>query len=572
MKQFFWAYFPYYKDYTGRIFQAFIGMLLASGATAAIAYLVKPVMDEIFVEKNLDMLTIMPIFVILAFVAKGLGTFMQTYALSYIGQDIIRRVRNKLLGHIMSQDLAFHWRYHSGELISRISNDITRIQTAISTEMATLMRESVTVLALFGVVIYQSPTLALYALVIIPVAVYPVEVISKKIKKLSHRSQENNSHLVSSLSEIFNNIEMIQAYNAKEHELGRFAERNLRFFQTNIKTVKVQQMLVPILELVAAIAIAVIIIIGGREVLVSESMSTGQFFSFLTALSLLIDPLRRISSAYNRFQDAIAAHERIEEMMCLESAIQGGEQKESHIHTIRFKEAGLKYGEKTALRGIDLAVDRAGMVGLVGDSGGGKSSMVNLLLRFYDVTGGQMLINGRPCQEFDLQWLREKVALVTQRVYIVNDTVAANIAYGKKIDEAKVEASLKAANLWELVQSLPAGIDTPLQESGSNLSGGQRQRIAIARALYKDPDVLVLDEATSALDNKSEAAVMRTVEALAKERIVFVVAHRLTTVEHARMILVFKEGEIVCRGTLEALKAGCPDFQKLYQSTAGERA
>ncbi len=565
MKHFLKTYLPYYKGYGWLIAAAVVGMILASGATAAIAYIVKPLMDKIFVEHDVQMLYIVPAFIVLAFVAKGVGTFMQSYALSYIGMDIIRKLRNRMLSHMINLDMDFHFRYHSGELISRISNDILRIQNAISSEMAIFLREILTVLALLGVVIYQSPKLALYSLIIIPLAIYPVEVISRKIKKLSHTAQEQNSDLISSLSEIFANYEMIKSYNAQSYELGRFKEHNRRFFETNIKTVKVQQMLVPILELVAAVAITAVIIIGGREVLIEKTMTTGEFFSFLTALSLLIDPLRRISGAYNRFQDAIAANERIEQILNYKPMIVSGTRRLERVESIAFEKVTLRYGDTIALKEISFTARKGEVIGLVGDSGGGKSSMVNLILRFYDPAEGVVKINGIDSKEIDVASLRDRIAIVTQRIYISNDTISANIAYGvKDPDPQKVIEALKKANLWEYVKTLPQGIDTVLSEGGTNLSGGQRQRIAIARALYKEPDILILDEATSALDNKSEAAIIETIYRLKKDLVVFMIAHRLTTIERADKILVFEHGKIVCSGTKSELTAECETFRKLY--------
>jgi len=324
-------------------------------------------------------------------------------------------------------------------------------------------------------------------------------------------------------------------------------------------------MLVPILELVAAVAITAVIVIGGREVLIHKSMTTGEFFSFLTALSLLIDPLRRISGAYNRFQDAIAANERIEQIFNHKPMIVGGEEKLDSVESVTFENVTLRYGDTVALEDISFSAKKGEVIGLVGDSGGGKSSMVNLILRFYDPAEGTVRINGIDSRRLDVTSLRERIAIVTQRIYISNDTIAANIAYAvTKPDRRKVEEALKKANLWEFVQSLPNGIDTVLSEGGTNLSGGQRQRIAIARALYKEPDILILDEATSALDNKSEAAIIETIYRFKDELIVFMIAHRLSTIERADTILVFEHGKIVCKGSKELLAKECDTFKKLY--------
>ena len=566
MKEFFKTYLPLYKDYKDKVAYAIVGMVLTSAATGAIAYMVKPLMDRIFIERDVQMLYIVPVFIIGAFVAKGLGTFMQSYAMSYVGQDIIRKLRNRMLSHMMHLDMDFHFAFHSGELMSRINNDIARIQAAISTQLATFLRESLTAVVLLGVVIYQSPKLALYTLIIVPMVAWPVDILSKKLKKLSHVSQEKNADLMAQLSENFANYEMIQSYNAQEYELERFKAFNRSFFDTNMKTVKVQLMLTPILELIAAIAITIFIVAGGREVLVYKTMTTGEFFSFLTALSLLIDPVRRLSNLYSKFQNAIAAHERIEQIMHYRPMIKSGDIRLERIDTIAFENVTLKYGETTALQGISLRAKKGEVIGLVGDSGGGKSSMVNLILRFYDPASGRVTINGIDAKEIDLKSLRSRMAIVTQRIYISNDTILANVAYGDTApDRKKVIEALKKANLWAFVETLPEGIDTILNEGGTNLSGGQRQRIAIARALYKEPDILILDEATSALDNKSEAAIMETIYALKEDLIVFIVAHRLSTIENADTILVFEHGKIVCRGTKEELEQGCVTFQNLYR-------
>ncbi len=564
MIEFFKEYLPYLKHYKGKLALAIFGMVLVSISTASVAYLVKPVMDKIFVEQNLKMLYILPIFVVLAFFGKGIGAFLSSYYLTYIGEDVVRIMKNKMLRHIVSLDLDFHLNKHSGELISRITNDITKIQTAIAADAVSFFKSLFTVVGLLVIVIYQSPKLALFSIVIIPVAIFPISIISKKIKKLSKRSQEQNSRLTSSLSEIFNNYEMVKAYNAQEYELKRFEEKNLEYFKINMKNVKNQQLLAPVFEVVGAISIVAVIIFGGREVLVTHELTTGGFFSFLTALSLLLDPLKRISSSYSKFQVAVAANERIKEIMSHPVMITSGKNQVESINEVEAKNLTLKYGDKVAVKSINFQAKKGEMIGLVGDSGGGKSSVVNLLLRFYDPSSGEILINDKNMRDFDIEDLREHICVVSQRIYIVNDTVAANVAYGKEQDRDKIVNVLKKANIYDYIESLPDGIDTVLDESGTNLSGGQRQRIAIARALYRDPDILILDEATSALDNKSEVSIMQTIESLKDKLIVFIVAHRLSTVENSDKILVFEHGEIVCQGEINSLKKDCSSFKKLY--------
>jgi len=555
---------PYLKNYKGKLALAIFGMILVSVSTSAVAYLVKPVMDKIFVEQNVKMLYILPIFIVLAFVGKGVGAFLSSYYLTYIGEDVVRIIKNKMLRYIVGLDFDFHLNKHSGELISRITNDITKIQSAIAIDAVAFLKGIFTSVGLLVVVIYQSPKLALFAVIVIPLAIYPISIISKKIKKLSKVSQEQNSLLTSRLSEIFNNYEMIKAYNAGEYEQEKFEKQNFDYFKTNMKTIKQQQLLAPVFEIVGSLSIVFVVVFGGREVLITHELTTGGFFSFLTALSLLLDPLKKISNSYSRFQVAVAANERIKEIMSHPILIVSGDKKIDSIDNIKVDNVELHYGDNQALKNINFSAKKGEIIGLVGDSGGGKSSMVNLLLRFYDPSNGTIYINEENLKDFDLDSLREHICVVSQRIYIVNDTVAANIAYGKERDDKRIKEALLKANLWDYVETLKDGIETVLDESGTNLSGGQRQRIAIARALYTNPDILILDEATSALDNKSEASIIKTIYELKKDLIVFVVAHRLSTVENSDKILVFENGQIACQGKIDKLKRECNAFKKLY--------
>ena len=564
MIEFFKEYLPYLKNYKGKLALAIFGMVLVSISTSAVAYLVKPVMDKIFVEQNIKMLYILPAFIILAFVGKGIGAFLSSYYLTYIGEDVVRIIKDKMLRYIVELDLEFHLNKHSGELISRITNDITKVQSAIAIDAVSFLKGVFTAIGLLAVVIYQSPKLAIFSIVVIPLAIYPISIISRKIKNLSKKSQEKNAEVTSRLSEIFNNYEMIKAYNAVDFEQERFKKQNLEYFKINMKTVKQQQLLAPVFEIVGAVSIVLVVVVGGREVLITHELTTGGFFSFLTALSLLLDPLKKISNSYSRFQVAVAANERIKEIMSHPISITSGKKKINSIKNIKVDNVELYYGKNRALKEINFSAKKGEVIGIVGDSGGGKSSVVNLLLRFYDPTNGNIYINGENLKDFDLDSLREHVCVVSQRIYIVNDTIAANVAYGKKRDDKRIIEALKKASLWEYVKTLKYGLDTILDESGTNLSGGQRQRVAIARALYTNPDILILDEATSALDNQSEASIIKTIYELKNDLIVFIVAHRLSTVEKSDRILVFENGQIVCQGDINNLRKECDTFKKLY--------
>ena len=554
---------PFFKDYIPYFILAIVGMALASGGTAFSAYLVKPLLDEIFIAKDRDMLMLLPYAIIAVYVAKELGRYMQSYFTAYIGQDIIRRFRENILGNMLRLDISFFHEYRSGELISRNTNDVERVRSVVSNLVPELIRETLTIFGLIAVVIYQSPKLAFFALIIMPLAVYPLSTLARKMKKISRASQEKISDITAKLSEIFNNIEIIQANNASAYEHGLFQRENERYFKLTMKSVKIAQLVSPLMETLGSIGVAVVIIVGGREV-IDGTMSVGSFFSFLTALFMLYTPIKRISGLYNQMQDAVVASERIFFLLDKQPSVVGGEAPfPLHVNTISFDTLSLFYGEKRALYDISFEAKRGEMIALIGDSGGGKSSLMNLLMRFYDPSSGDIKINDVSIKAFTLHDLRQNIGMVTQRVYIFNDTIASNVAYGKEMDEEKVIDALKKANAYEFVQTLEKGIFTPLDEFGTNLSGGQRQRIAIARAIYTNPQILILDEATSALDSGSEQKITEAIEHLVKDKITFVIAHRLSTIKRADKIILLKHGTIIAMGDDESLRASSEEYLKL---------
>ena len=554
---------PYFKDYIPHFIFAIIGMGLASGGTAVSAYLVEPVLNKIFVEKNEKLLYILPCAIIAIYVIKNIGTFMQAYFTAYIGQDTIRRFREKMVANLLNLDMDFFNEFRTGELISRTTNDIDRIRSIVSSMIPELTREFITIIGLLCVVIYQSPKLAFFALVVMPVAIYPISRLAKRMKKISKQSQEKTSDITSALSEIFTNIEIIKANNAQEYEHSRFVDENNKFFRLNLKSVKIEQLVSPLMETIGSIGVAAVIIIGGKDV-IDGHINMGAFFSFLTALFMLYTPLKRIVNIYNKMQDAIAASERTFFLMDKVSQIKDGQKElNEEINLIKFNNVRLNYGDKEVLKGINLEANKSEFIALVGSSGGGKSSLMNLLMRFYDVNGGEILINGINLKDIKIHSLRQNIGLVTQRVYIFNDTVAKNVAYGREFNEDAVINALKLANAYEFVSKLDDGINTILNEFGTNLSGGQRQRIAIARALYQNPQILIFDEATSALDNESEKEITKAINNLRSKKIIFVIAHRLSTVESADKIAVLSDGKIIDSGSDEELSKRNEIYAKL---------
>jgi subfamily B ATP-binding cassette protein MsbA len=564
MKKLFEQYLPYLMGYKRQFIFAVIGMLAVAIGTAGTAQIIKPVLDDVFVAKDATMLGVIPFLLIAVFTLKGVGQYIQTYYMSFIGLDVVRKLRNNLVSHLTYQDMEFFQKMHTGEILSRVTNDITRIQTVVTTMIPNFIRESLTIVALTGYVIYESPKLAFYFLIIMPLALYPLTLLAKKMKKYSKLSQESTSDMTSRLGEIFSNIEVIKANSSQKLEGEKFAKENQNVFKYLLKQVKVNALTSPIMEILGSVAIGVVIYIGGSEV-IEGRMSVGAFFAFATALFMLYTPIKRISSLYNQAQDAVVANERMFELLNLEPKIKSGNiELSEQIKHISILRASLKYGDKVALTNVSAGADRGESIALVGDSGAGKSSLVNLLVRFYDPSEGEIIINDKyNIKDITLESLHQKVAYVTQRIYIFNDTIAQNVAYGEEFSEERVKEALAKAHALEFIEGLDNGINSMLTENGNNLSGGQRQRVALARAIYKKPDILILDEATSALDNKSEALIQKALEELKSEMITITVAHRLSTIEDADAILVFKEGQIVCRGQHVDLLNECEEYKKL---------
>ncbi len=562
MKQLLKYFLPYMVEYKRKFFFAILGMIAVAIGTTLSAHLLKPVLDDVFINKDAQMLKLIPFAIIGVFMLKSIGRYVQTYYTIYIGDDIVRKLRNKLARHLMYQDMAYLNKMRSGELLSRVTSDIGRIQMVVSSMIPALMVKSMLIVTLTGYVIYQSPKLAFYFLFIMPLALFPLRILAKKMKGYSKRSQESNSDLTSRLTEIFNNIEVIKSSSSQEFEYQRFSKENMNFFKLAIKQMKINALVGPTLEVFGSVAIAVAIYVGALQV-INDEITVGTFFAFVTALFMLYDPIKVLSNIHNRIQDAVAATERMNELFDNTPTIVSGDKKLQQVDKVEFRSVSLQYADNQALNNIDLKAEKGKVYALVGDSGAGKSSFVNLLVRFYDPTDGNLSINGINISSYTLDSLHQKIAYVTQRIYIFQDSILANVAYGGEADEERVIMALKKAQAWEFVENMDEGVHTVLDEFGVNLSGGQRQRIALARALYKSPEILILDEATSALDNKSEKAIQKALEVIKDEMITFVVAHRLSTVEKADTILLFESGEIIGRGSYPELLESSASFRKL---------
>ena len=563
MKTIMKRYLPYIKSYKIQYIFVFFGIILTVGATIATAEIMKYVMDDMLIEQKEEMLYLIPLSLIGIYVVKGIGRYVQSVFMSYIGQHMVTRFREILLDKIMNLDMGFLYINRSGELISRVTNDIQRIQYFVSNMLPELFRETLTVIGLLVYIIYLNPNLAFYSLVGIPLVIYPLFAIAKKLKKYSRRSQEKNADVVTRLTEVFNNSEIIKANATEKFELNRFSVQNWQFFKINMKSTYVGELVSPILEIIGATGLAAVVFLGGREAY-NGNITPGDFIAFLTAVGQIFQPVRRIGSIYAKIQDATAASERIFEILDTKSKIEDGKEiLNNDIQKIEFKNVKLKYEDAYALNNIDIDIKSGDNIALVGDSGGGKSTFINMLLRFYDPDEGSIFINNNNIKDFTLDSLKHHISLVSQRVYIFQDSLASNVAYGQEIDEKRVNDALALADATEFVSHLENGIHTKMEEFGVNLSGGQRQRVAIARAIYKYSSLILFDEATSALDNESEKRIQKALDTYTKDKITITIAHRLSTIEDADKILVMQKGCIVAAGTHDELLKSSDTYKKL---------
>jgi subfamily B ATP-binding cassette protein MsbA len=554
---------PYIKNHKKEFIFVVLGIVASAGATVLIAHIIQPILDDIFIAKDKEMLYIIPPFLILIYIVKSAGRYFQTFYTSFIGLSIVAELRKEMLKKILDFDFEYINSLRSGELQSRLNGDVTRVRYVVSEMIPELSREIVTVLSLMGYIIYQNPVLAFYTLVVLPATFYPLSILAKKMKKVSFKMQEKSADLFSRLSEILNNIEIIKANSTEKYELGYFEKENREVLKFNIKGVKVLQFISPMMEIYSSFSMVLVIVIGGEAVIDGE-MSVGSFFAFLTAVGLLFNPIKKISTLFNKMQEGISATERIKSFLEIEQKIKSGSDEVGEVRRIEFHDVSFHFGEKQILSGISFSVNRGQKIALIGNSGGGKSSILNLILRFYERSSGDIWLNGKNIENISFQSLRNEISFVSQKVYIFNDTVAKNVAYGSDlIDKERVLKSLEFAEAIDFVENMENGIETVLSEFGTNLSGGQRQRIAIARAIYKQSSIMIFDEATSALDNRVEQKILHNLENEFQNQIVITVAHRLSTVENSDSIFLFENGKILASGNNKELLKNCQKYRDL---------
>jgi len=541
-----------------------------AACTAAMAWMLKPVLDEALSGKNADLIYIIPMLVIVLYLVKGAAYFGQAYIMGYIGQKVIFDLRNLLYQRLTAQSLAFFAHRKTGELLARLSYDVALVQAAVSTAVTALMRDAISIVFLLGVVFVQDWMLALIAMLVFPAVIYPIARFGRKMRHATLDGQAAMGDLTSLLEETVGGIRVVKAFGMEEYERSRFRKFTGDFMSHQLEIFRVNALSFPIMELLAGFGIAGVLLYGGMRVASGET-TAGTLVSFLAAVIMLYEPVKRLSRANNEIQQGLAAGERIFEV--LDEAVEVEDKPAAQTlspfsNAIQFDSLSLQYSgtDRPVLNGIDFSVPAGQVVALVGRSGAGKTSLVNLLPRFMDVSAGAVRIDGVDVRDLTQASLRSQIALVTQEIILFNDTILSNIAYGHEdIDLAKVEAVARAANAHEFIEKLPQGYDTVVGERGVILSGGQRQRISMARALLKDAPILILDEATSALDTESERLVQQAIDRLMKDRTVIVIAHRLSTIRHANQIVVLDDGRVVQQGKHEDLLAEGGLYAELYQ-------
>ncbi len=560
-----------WRDYISRfklkIVIAAILMILVAATTAANAYLMQPMLDEIFLNKNREMLVVIPFAVLAIFAVKAASSYGQSVILATLGQRIVATMQQQLYRHLIYADIGLFADKASGRLISRFTNDIYLLRNAVSTIFTGFIKEALTLVFLIGVMFYQSWLLALVALIIFPLSAWPVIRLGKRMRKLSNQTQEGISDFAGQLDETFAGVRVVKAYGQEEKEVQRASDHIESLYNLYKKTAKIQAIASPMMEMFTGCAIAAVIWYGGMQVM-NGVTSAGAFFSFITAMIMAYKPAKTMANFSTNLQEGLAAAARLFAVLDTKPNINdkpNATPLKVSSGNIVIDNLTFNYQGGAGIERISLQVPAGRTVALVGPSGGGKSTLMNLLLRFYAPQEGAIYIDNQDIADVTLSSLRNSISLVSQETVLFDDTVANNIAYGRPEATAdEIEQAARAAAAHDFITDLEYGYDTIVGARGIKLSGGQRQRIAIARALLKNAPILLLDEATSALDTQSEQQVQQALDRLMHGRTTLVIAHRLSTIRHAAVIYVLDKGKVVESGTHQELLNKGGLFKRLY--------
>ena len=561
----------YLLPYLGSVLTALLFMTVAAAMTAAVAQLMQPILDDVLNGKKTDLILPVGLAVLTVFILRGLSTYAHTIIMNKVGQSIVADIQKDLFSHFMVLDLQFFHANPSGQLISRVINDVNVMRVAVSDTLTGFGKSVLTLTFLTGVMFYQDWKLALAAFTIFPFVALFVATIGRRLRKVSTSIQKELGSLTDRLSQIFQGIRQVQAYGMEDYECKSAGSAIDNVKRLNIKSVRIGNLSTPVNEILVGFVFFGIIVYGGYEA-AEGRMTAGQLGAFLAAFTLAYEPMKKLARLNNTLQTGLGAAERVFDMIDLPPAIkdaEGAKPLEEKQPGIEFKDVHFQYEESDlkALDKIAFEAPSGKITALVGPSGGGKTTIMNLIPRFYDVQDGSIEIGGQEIRRLTLQSLRAHIAFVSQDITIFDDTVAANIAYGRpEATEDEIVKAAKAAAAHEFIEGFPEGYQTQVGEDGVKLSGGQRQRISIARAILRDAPILLLDEATSALDNESEKLVQQALEKLQQGRTTLAIAHRLSTVQSADQILVLDQGQIVERGTHDELMEQGGLYAKMYKA------
>ncbi len=569
-----------FRDYVSgqlvKIGLSLLAMTIVAGSTVMLAKQMEPIINDIFLNRNEELLLPIALSVVAIFLVKGLATFAQSMLMQHVGLEIIATIQTQLFKKLMGTDLAYFHEESSGNLVSRFTNDANMLKGVVSNTLTSIGKDSLTAIGLIGMMFYQDWFLATIAFAAFPTAILPIAKTGRRIRKVSTNTQESLGLLTTRLDEAFQGIRHVKAYNMEDHETKRVSDTVYKVLRLNLKSARTSSILSPIMETLGGIAIAIVIVYGGNEV-IQGTKDPGSFFAFITALLLAYEPIKKLSKLNASMQTGLAAAHRVYSVLDSEPTITDrpkAKPLDVSKGEVRFENVNFNYDDETsALQNINLIAKANQTIALVGASGAGKTSILNLIPRFYDVSKGRITLDGQDIRDVTMSSLRQSIALVSQEIQLFDDTIRANIAYGKPdASEEEIINAAQNAHAHEFIQALPDGYDTLVGPRGSRLSGGQRQRVAIARAMVKNAPVLLLDEATSALDTESERHVQTALNTLMEGRTTLVIAHRLSTVIDADVIYVMDHGRIIEQGSHAELVEKGGTYAKLYALQFAEEA